>query len=205
MAVGDAMHAGAHDLLANNCGVPIYGDPAMLLTPESIVLYILALLWLLYGMKIVSEDYLAECVNGLVERYNIPHSVAGSTLMAVCASTPELFSSFIGTFITAERSVTLDGIPGLVPGLVPGIQGSKSPGSLGQTWDWAKSLNFILIDSNFLLSPCPETRCHARCFPVFFKDFSEGKNICFETPSPGLPRGKADGGCNRVPLACPEL
>jgi hypothetical protein len=99
----------------------------------------------------------------------------------------------------------LDGIPGLVPGLVPGIQGCKSPGSLGQTWDRAKSLNFILIDSIFLLSPCPETHCHARCFPVFFKDFSEGKNIYFETPSPGLPRGKADGGCNRVPLACPKL
>jgi hypothetical protein len=101
--------------------------------------------------------------------------------------------------------MSFDGIPGLVPGLVPGIQGCKSPGSLGQTWDRAKSLNFILIDSIFLLSPCPETRCHARCFPVFFKDFSEGKNIYFETPSPGLPRGKADGGCNRVPLACPEL
>ena len=109
MGVGDAMHAGAYDLLANNCGVPLYGDPAMLLTPESIVLYILALIWLLYGMKIVSEDYLAECINGLVERHNIPHSVAGATLMAVCASTPELFSSFIGTFITAERSVTAVG------------------------------------------------------------------------------------------------
>jgi hypothetical protein len=103
------------------------------------------------------------------------------------------------------HDVSLDGIPGLVPGLVPGIQGCKSPGSLGQTWDRAKSLNFILIDSIFLLSPCPETHCHARCFPVFFKDFSEGKNIYFETPSPGFPRGKADGGCNRVPLACPKL
>ncbi len=105
----------------------------------------------------------------------------------------------------ALRLPGLDGIPGLVPGLVPGIQGCKSPGSLGQTWDQDKSLKFILIDSIFLLSPCPETRCHARCFPVFFKDFSEGKNIYFETPSPGLPRGKADGGCNRVPLAYPEL
>ena len=48
---------------------------------------------------------------------------------------------------------TLDGIPGVVPGLVPGFQGCKSPGSLGKTWDQAKSLKFILIDSNFLLSP----------------------------------------------------
>jgi len=47
----------------------------------------------------------------------------------------------------------LDGIPGVVPGLVPGFQGGKSPGSLGKTWDRAKSLKFILIDSIFLLSP----------------------------------------------------
>ena len=47
----------------------------------------------------------------------------------------------------------LDGIPGVVPGLVPGIQGCQNPGSLGKTWDQAKSLKFILIDSNFLLSP----------------------------------------------------
>ncbi len=50
---------------------------------------------------------------------------------------------------------SLDAKPGLVPDLVPGIQDSKSSGSLGQTWDQSKSLKFILIDSNFLLSPCP--------------------------------------------------
>jgi hypothetical protein len=50
--------------------------------------------------------------------------------------------------------IILDGIPGLVPVLTPGIQGYKSPGSLGQTWDQAKSLKIILIDSNFLLSHC---------------------------------------------------
>jgi hypothetical protein len=41
----------------------------------------------------------------------------------------------------------LDGIPGVVPGLVPGIQRWKDPGSLGKTWDQAKSLKFILIDT----------------------------------------------------------
>jgi hypothetical protein len=42
---------------------------------------------------------------------------------------------------------SLDGIPGVVPGLVPGIQGWKSPGFLGKTWDQVKSLKFILIDT----------------------------------------------------------
>jgi Ca2+/Na+ antiporter len=96
--------APAHDHHANNCGVPWYGDPVGLLTPESIALYLVALIWLLYGIKIVSEDYFAESINGLVRRYRIPHSVAGSTLMAVGASTPELLASFIGTFIAAESA-----------------------------------------------------------------------------------------------------
>ncbi len=57
-------------------------------------------------------------------------------------------------FEEIEASHTLlDGIPGVVPGLVPGFQGCKNPGSLGKTWDQANSLKFILIDSNFLLSP----------------------------------------------------
>jgi hypothetical protein len=47
----------------------------------------------------------------------------------------------------------LDGIQGVVPGLVPGFQGCKNPGSLGKIWDQTNSLKFILIDSNFLISP----------------------------------------------------
>jgi Ca2+/Na+ antiporter len=101
---GGAPAEPAHDHHANNCGVPWYGDPVGLLTPESIALYLVALIWLLYGIKIVSEDYFAESINGLVRRYKIPHSVAGSTLMAVGASTPELLASFIGTFIAAESA-----------------------------------------------------------------------------------------------------
>ena len=38
----------------------------------------------------------------MIHAYKIPHSVAGATLMAVGASTPELLASFIGVFIAAE-------------------------------------------------------------------------------------------------------
>jgi hypothetical protein len=69
-------------------------------------------------------------------------------------------------------SVGIDGIPGVVPGLVPGIQGFKTPGSLGKTWDQAKSLKFILIDSNFLLSPVLRPPVTLGCSPVFSKNFS---------------------------------
>ena len=66
-------------------------------------------------------------------------------------------------------------------------QGSKSPGSLGQTWDQAKSLKFILIDSIFLLSPCPENPVTQGVSPSFPKMFCHGKNIFLETPSQDFP------------------
>ena len=44
---------------ATNCGVPWFGDPVGLLNPESIVLYIFALIWLLFGIRVVSDEYFA--------------------------------------------------------------------------------------------------------------------------------------------------
>jgi hypothetical protein len=88
----------------------------------------------------------------------------------------------------------LDGIPGVVPGLVPGIQDCKNPGSLGKTWDQAKSLKFILIDSNLLLSPVlrpPVTLVFPQTFRRIFSFF---KKVFFEEHPPGLPRGTEDVG-----------
>ena len=99
----------------------------------------------------------------------------------------------------------LDGIPGVVPALVPGIQGYKSPGSLGKTWDKAESLKFILIDSIFLLYPVLRPLVTLGVSPVSSKNFSFFKKIFFEEHPPGLPRGKGDGGCKRDLLASPEL
>ena len=121
-----------------------------------------------------------------------------------CTSSDPFPDGFYRKNCTVTR-VALDGKPGLVPGLVPGIQGCKTPGSLGQPWDQTKSFKFILIDSNFLLSPCPEHPVTQDVSPSFPKDFLQGKKIFLETPSPGLPRGKGDGGCKRVPLSCPKL
>jgi hypothetical protein len=104
-----------------------------------------------------------------------------------------------------EAVKTLDGIPGVVPALVPGIQGYKSPGSLGKTWDKAESLKFILIDSIFLLYPVLRPLVTLGVSPVSSKNFSFFKKIFFEEHPPGLPRGKGDGGCKRDLLASPEL
>jgi hypothetical protein len=121
-----------------------------------------------------------------------------SAIIATSSTEAELISA-------GYCDATLDGIPGVVPALVPGIQGYKSPGSLGKTWDKAESLKFILIDSNFLLYPVLRPLVTLGVSPVSSKNFSFFKKIFFEEHPPGLPRGKGDGGCKRDLLASPEL
>ena len=101
-------------------------------------------------------------------------------------------------------SPCLDGIPGVVPGLVPGIQGFKSPGSLGKTWDQAKSLKFILIDSNFFLSPVPRPVVTVGVSPSFPRLSPKGKNIYFETPSQGSPWVREMGDATESLLPAPN-
>jgi hypothetical protein len=86
-----------------------------------------------------------------------------------------------------------------------GSRVAKNPGSLGKTWDQAKSLKFILIDSNFLLYPVLRPLVTLGVSPVLGKNFSFFKKIFFEEHPPGLPRGKGDWGCKRDPLDSPEL
>lgn len=42
-----------------NCGVPWYGDPLALHDKGSIVLYLIGVIWLCIGMRVVSDDYFA--------------------------------------------------------------------------------------------------------------------------------------------------
>jgi hypothetical protein len=83
-------------------------------------------------------------------------------------------------------------------------QGCKSPGSLGKTWDQAKSLKFILIDSNFLLYPVLRRLVTQHVSPVFSKNFSYFKKIFFEEHPPGLPRGKGNVGARESLLSAPN-
>jgi hypothetical protein len=83
-------------------------------------------------------------------------------------------------------------------------QGCKSPGSLGKTWDQAKSLKFILIDSNFLLYPVLRRRVTLDVSPVFSKNFSYFKKIFFEEHPPGLPRGKGILGARESLFSAPN-
>ena len=48
----------------------------------------------------VTEERFVPALNIIAEKFNIPDDIAGATLMAAGASSPELFSSFVALFIT---------------------------------------------------------------------------------------------------------
>jgi hypothetical protein len=81
----------------------------------------------------------------------------------------------------------------------------KNPGSLGQTWDQVKSLNFILIDSNFLTVPCPQSSCHAMCFPSLFEEFfNETEKSFWKNTLQGFPGVREMGDARESLLPAPN-
>lgn len=52
-----------------------------------------------WALALVSEEYFVPALNVLCEVYKIPDDVAGATLMAAGASSPELFTSFIALIV----------------------------------------------------------------------------------------------------------
>lgn len=48
----------------------------------------------------VTEERFVPALNTIANYFNIPDDIAGATLMAAGASSPELFSSFVALFIT---------------------------------------------------------------------------------------------------------
>ncbi len=86
-------------------------------------------------------------------------------------------------------------------------QGSRPAKTLDpwdQAWNQAKSLKFILIDSNFLPSPVLRPPVTLGVSPVFLKNFSFFKKVFFEEHPPGLPRGKGDVGERESLLSVPN-
>jgi Ca2+/Na+ antiporter len=53
-----------------------------------------------YCQAAVTEERFVPALNVIANEFNIPDDVAGATLMAAGASSPELFSSFVALFIT---------------------------------------------------------------------------------------------------------
>eukprot|EP00339_Tiarina_fusa_P026321 CAMPEP_0117007782 /NCGR_PEP_ID=MMETSP0472-20121206/7539_1 /TAXON_ID=693140 ORGANISM="Tiarina fusus, Strain LIS" /NCGR_SAMPLE_ID=MMETSP0472 /ASSEMBLY_ACC=CAM_ASM_000603 /LENGTH=583 /DNA_ID=CAMNT_0004709649 /DNA_START=143 /DNA_END=1895 /DNA_ORIENTATION=- len=90
------------EVLENNCDVPGYADPLFLKHGVHFIVYLLGCMWILLGLRVVSERYFARSIEGLIFTYKIPPSIAGATLMAAGTSAPELISSLVGVFLSAK-------------------------------------------------------------------------------------------------------
>ncbi|ELW55808.1 Sodium/potassium/calcium exchanger 4 [Tupaia chinensis] len=66
----------------------------------AILLHILGALYMFYALAIVCDDFFVPSLEKICEKLHLSEDVAGATFMAAGSSTPELFASVIGVFIT---------------------------------------------------------------------------------------------------------
>ena len=81
--------------------------PKDFLTPEErerggIIVHLLIGLYMVISLCFVCDHYFVPVLEALCEKLNIPDDVAGATFMAAGTSSPEFFTSIIGTFITTS-------------------------------------------------------------------------------------------------------
>ncbi|XP_067583446.1 sodium/potassium/calcium exchanger 4 isoform X2 [Pseudorca crassidens] len=91
---------------AKNCTDPaIHEFPADLFSNKerqhgAVLLHILGALYMFYALAIVCDDFFVPSLEKICEKLHLSEDVAGATFMAAGSSTPELFASVIGVFIT---------------------------------------------------------------------------------------------------------
>uniref|UniRef100_A0A670HMB1 Solute carrier family 24 member 4 n=1 Tax=Podarcis muralis TaxID=64176 RepID=A0A670HMB1_PODMU len=84
---------------------PIHEFPDDLFTNKerqqgAVLLHILGALYMFYALAIVCDDFFVPSLEKICEKLHLSEDVAGATFMAAGSSTPELFASVIGVFIT---------------------------------------------------------------------------------------------------------
>ncbi|XP_058912863.1 sodium/potassium/calcium exchanger 4 isoform X2 [Kogia breviceps] len=91
---------------AKNCTDPaIHEFPTDLFSNKerqrgAVLLHILGALYLFYALAIVCDDFFVPSLEKICEKLHLSEDVAGATFMAAGSSTPELFASVIGVFVT---------------------------------------------------------------------------------------------------------
>ncbi|XP_007454779.1 PREDICTED: sodium/potassium/calcium exchanger 4 isoform X2 [Lipotes vexillifer] len=92
--------------IAKNCTDPaIHEFPADLFSNNerqhgAVLLHILGALYMFHALAIVCDDFFVPSLEKICEKLHLSEDVAGATFMAAGSSTPELFASVIGVFIT---------------------------------------------------------------------------------------------------------
>ncbi|XP_073751900.1 sodium/potassium/calcium exchanger 4 isoform X3 [Callorhinus ursinus] len=91
---------------ARNCTDPaIHEFPTDLFSNKerqhgAVLLHILGALYMFYALAIVCDDFFVPSLEKICEKLHLSEDVAGATFMAAGSSTPELFASVIGVFVT---------------------------------------------------------------------------------------------------------
>ncbi|XP_045679694.1 sodium/potassium/calcium exchanger 4 isoform X2 [Phyllostomus hastatus] len=91
---------------AKNCTDPaIHEFPTDLFSNQerqhgAVLLHVLGALYMFYALAIVCDDFFVPSLEKICEKLHLSEDVAGATFMAAGSSTPELFASIIGVFIT---------------------------------------------------------------------------------------------------------
>ena len=67
-----------------------------------VVGYIAGVLWLFIGLAIVADELFVPSLDLIAEKWGLSEDVAGATLMAAGGSSPELFTSAVGTFLRSS-------------------------------------------------------------------------------------------------------
>lgn len=76
---------------------PLPADPKW-----TIALYILGVCYMFIGLAIIADDFFVPTLDLISEVWELPADVAGATLMAAGGSSPELFTSAMGTFLRSS-------------------------------------------------------------------------------------------------------
>ncbi|XP_006133722.2 sodium/potassium/calcium exchanger 4 isoform X1 [Pelodiscus sinensis] len=99
-----ASHNVTHE--EKNCTEPAINEfPEDLFTNKerqqgAVFLHIVSALYMFYALAIVCDDFFVPSLEKICEKLHLSEDVAGATFMAAGSSTPELFASVIGVFIT---------------------------------------------------------------------------------------------------------
>ena len=67
------------------------------------VLYLVGIMYMFLALAVVCDEFFVPCLEMIVERIGMSDDVAGATFMAAGGSAPELFTSFIGTFLAMSN------------------------------------------------------------------------------------------------------
>lgn len=70
--------------------------------PLMVLLYIAGVLWLFIGLAIIADEMFVPALDVLSDKWDLSPDVAGATLMAAGGSSPELFTSAVGTFLRSS-------------------------------------------------------------------------------------------------------